>query len=215
MLVQKLIHSGKSVLYAQLVRHLQRLDQTAVAFYICSLRTSRQYGLAEALRSIAAQLVRHNRDRAVFVHSDYVLKGTTPSISVLKQLVPCLLSGMPGCRLLVDGLDECIQAEQEEMLKVLLPFAVSKSIGTKCKLAVFSQDTGYIRRMLRCHTCVFLADQSHALEYSIKAYVQHEIAGLQSGFDDMEVSDDLLETIQRTIVSKADGRWRQYLEVVN
>lgn len=178
-----------------------------MAFYICSLRTNRQYGLQQALRSIAAKLIHHSRNRAAFVYNDYVLQGTTPSVSVLKQLIPHLLSGMPGCRLLLDGLDECKQAEQEAILKVILPFVLGKPTGssTNCKLAIFSQDTGYIRSMLKKYTCISLADQSHVLEESIKSYVQHELADLRLALDDMEIPDSIMETMQQTIISKADG----------
>jgi hypothetical protein len=141
------------------------------------------------------------------VYNDFVLQGATPSISTLKQLVPLLLSAMPGCRLLIDGLDECKQSEQEAMLKVILPFVLGRptSTSTNCKLAIFSQDTGYIQRMLKKHTCISLADQSQYLEESIKKYVQHSLADLRLVLDDMEIPDSVMDTIQRTIISKADG----------
>lgn len=194
------------MLCAQLVQHLRHLNKGPVAFYICSLRTNKQYGLDQALRSLAARLIQHSRDHAAFVYRDYVLKGISPSVSVLKQLIPILVSGMPGCRLLIDGLDECTRAEQEEMLKVIMPFAVGKPAGTNCKIVIFSQDTDYIRRTLKRHTSISLGDQSIFMEDSIKSFVQHELGELRLNLDDMVIPDDVMTAIEQEIISKADGK---------
>ena len=195
------------MLCAQLVQHLRHLNKGPVAFYICSLRTNKQYGLDQALRSIAARLVQHSHDHAFFVYREYIIKGIAPSISVLKQLIPVLLSGMPGCRLIIDGLDECTRVEQEEMLKVILPFATGKTTSTNCKIAMFSQDTDYIRRTLKKHTCISLNDEVVFVDDSIKSFVQHELAELRLSLDDMVIPDDVIMTIEQMIISKAKGKW--------
>ena len=197
---------GKSVLCAQVVRHLQAEKKSTVAFFICNFRRNDLNTCSHFLRVIAAQLVKKNQAFVGLVYDDYVMQGLTPSKRYLKPLIQTLLSGLPSTRIIVDGLDECTDEEQKEILSAISKLVDMNTNSTACKGAIFSRDVAVISKALKKSSAIRLSDEATAIEQSIKSFVHHEIEDMRSSLDDSSVDGGVFETIEHNIVAKADGK---------
>lgn len=140
------------------------------------------------------------------IQSSYVNNGLQPSVPQLKQLLPNLLSTFPSVRIIVDGLDECDDKEQNLILIELLALAGLKSLSTSCKVLISSQDLLTISRRLRTRSSIDLSQERVAIESAISSFVHDTIS--QSPFlGDTEIIDKkIIDRIEQTLLTKADGK---------
>ena len=201
-----LTDAGKSVLCSQLIRHLRTHSHLTVAFFICNFRTAGLNTCSVFLRAITTHLIKQNQALVGFVYDDYISKGLTASKSNLKRLIPDLLSGIPSTRVVVDGLDECLEAEQNEVLNVLHLLADTKPGAPDCRVAVFSRDLPEINKKLKKSPAISLSGEHAAVEKSINAYVHHELQEIYNNLDGPWLDVEVFSAIERRMVAKADGK---------
>ena len=194
------------MLCAQFIRHLRAIKDCTVAFFVCDFRSGGLNSCSHILRTIAGHLIKQHPTLVEFIYGQYITQGLSPSKANLKRLLLDLLSGVACTRLVVDGLDECNDEEQKEILSVLLQFVDIKSDSTECKAVAFSRDVAVINKSLKKVLMISLKDEIAAAENSIKAYVQHELHQIRNEFDEPCVGDEIFTRIEHRLVSKADGQ---------
>lgn len=117
----------------------------------------------------------------------------------MKDLLAQVLSGLHLSRIVLDGIDECHETQQKEILSTFL--SLQKNAPNSCKLLISSRvDEGYIKRMLRQNPTVRLKE--HTAD-AISLFVEQNVAELSEIFDSLE--EDLLTRIRRELCLKAGG----------
>ena len=193
--------SGKSILCSSLVDHLQEQQKVSFGYYFCRFSPNGADTCVEVLRVMVAQLVKSQPDMLPHIHQNYVDKALNPSLKVMKELLAQVLSGLPSSRIVLDGVDECHEAQQKEILSTLL--SLQKNAPNSCKLLISSRvDEGYIKSVLRQMPSIRLKDHNSE---AISLFVDQNVAELSDIFDSLE--DDLLDRIRRELCSKAGGRF--------
>jgi hypothetical protein len=160
---------------------------------------------AQVLKSLTAQLLRHNQDLSSYIYDEFILKGLTPSVQNLKQILANLLSSVKGPRIIIDGLDECEDAEQKVVLRDILPYASSGVSGVACKILIASRDVRYITTVLSKGLTLSLNDESNSINAAIQSFVHQRILEMYEKFQDLEVDERVIFGIEKEIVTKSEG----------
>lgn len=204
--------TGKSVLCAEFVRHSQQEAKSTILFFFCNFRRQDANTASHCLRVITNQLVRQHPDFVSLVYEEYVLQGQTPSKKNLRNLISTLFKGTDGVRLFIDGLDECPEAEQKDILSFIRAFVEGTSTiettskRTDCKAAIFSRAVEPINKALKKSSTITLSQESRSIEQSIKRFVHSEILGIREHLDSSYVDQEVLERIEQKIVASAGGK---------
>lgn len=144
------------------------------------------------------------------IQSRYVNNGLQPSLPQLKQLLPDLLSTFTSVRIIVDGLDECDEKEQNLILVEMLALAGFKSSSTSCKVLISSQDLLTISRRLRTRSSIDLSQERVAIESAISSFVHATIAQSPLLCDPDSIDKNVIDRIEQTLLSKADGKQKHH-----
>jgi hypothetical protein len=113
----------------------------------------------------------------------------------LKELLPNLIKATLSTRIITDGLDECEDKDQKQILQELM-----KLCGDRCKVLISSRDGGHIGKVLRKKKTLAFRDRRSDVDRDIRLYASHTLAGLREEF-----GDDIIEEIEQAVVKKADG----------
>ena len=152
------------------------------------------------MRSIAAQLVKSLPGIVPYVHQHYVDKALSPSPKLMRKLLREVLAGTDCCRIVLDGIDECDETQQKEVLSTFLDF--QQNAADSCKILFASRnDENHIKNLLRKSTIIPLKGQT---DDAIRLFVNSKIAELTDKFEFL--SDIVLDRIRYRLSSKADGK---------
>lgn len=113
----------------------------------------------------------------------------------LKELLLNLLKASSNTIIILDGLDECEDKCQKQILQ-----EVMKLGGEHCKILISSREGGHISKTLRKRKTLALKDQKNEIDRDIRLYATQTLAGLREKF-----ADDIVKEIQQRVVEKADG----------
>lgn len=194
---------GKSVLCSQLIAALRRSGSSPVIHYIHDYKTPERGQTGRILRSLVCQLVRHDRNLAAFVHEEYIGKGHEASKKYLTELLVDLASGRPDTKIIFDGLDECASGDVKELL-ALMAHPKNPSLGTHCRVMIFSRNITPIQRAAKHWPTIALAKEKPAIEAAIRLWVHDRLESLEADRD-MVVAPTELKKIENAITEKADG----------
>ncbi|KAH0560093.1 hypothetical protein GP486_003386 [Trichoglossum hirsutum] len=195
--------AGKSVLSSVIIRFIQQDKHSVVLYYFCNYYSSDSNKSSHILRSLAAQLLRCNKDLSAYVYDEYICEGFTSSIPQLKKLIPAMLSGIPSVRIIIDGLDEFDHKAQSQILNDVIPFA-SASNGAVCKILVASRDITPIARHLSKRSTISLNRERVAVSAAMRSFVQHSLIDIRRNLSGMNVDNNITE-IEHDLIDKADG----------
>ena len=187
-----------------IIRFLQQDKHSTILYYFCTYDSSRPNNCSHILRSLTAQILRSNRDLAVFVYDNYIRPGHTSSILQLKKLIPTLLSSIPSIRIVIDGLDEFEQKDQKQILSDLIPFASAQNSNAVCKILFASRDIPTIAGHLSKRTIVSLNEEREPVTQGIRSYVSHRLGEIRLNFG-AKIGDEVMDGVERNIIEKAEG----------
>ena len=188
---------GKSTICSKIIEAVQEYNQAHVIYYFCNSYTDNKNLCNRILRSIIAQLLRANRDLASHICENFANKGLTPSIKQINQLLPEIVLLCKSVRVVIDGLDECVEDVQRQLLEEILRLGRSK---LSCKVLISSREGGYIGKAMKRISSVHLREQERDLNKDIGKFVKHHLEELRESFDDRSIND-----IEQRIVDKAQG----------
>ncbi|CAD6565730.1 MAG: hypothetical protein ASARMPREDX12_006744 [Alectoria sarmentosa] len=112
--------AGKSVICSKLVEHVQEKTDMAVIYYFCPHHQASQTSASEVLRSFATQLLTGNASLAPYILETFANNGQKPTKKNLGMILEKMITSVSSLRIIVDGLDECLQEDQDEIIQDLL-----------------------------------------------------------------------------------------------
>jgi hypothetical protein len=206
------LHSlGKTVLCASLAQFLRRDPQSTVLYYFCNnYRSSDNKSILTILRSFCSQILCANPDLSAYVFDEYARKGSNASVAELLVIIPTLLSRFHSVRMIVDGIDEWAQPDQElrKTLTNLLSLTLFDGARTSHKLLISSRDVPQIGRFMAKKGVLSLSEESKLVDAGIRAFVHSRVADIITNLRESVGNDidlEVLERIETEIVEKSDG----------
>ena len=193
-----LIRLGKSILCSRIIGFLQEEQKVTVAYYFCNSHNDGGNPCNQILRSLVLQLLRQHLDLPPHVCENYTNRGYNPSMQQLRKLLPELLDTIPAIRIIIDGLDECQEKMQKQVMQELLCLCTSSD--GHCKILFSSREGVEISKALRRKQCISLRDEKKDVDTDIQLFTHQSLAELRERFNSKEVDD-----IERTVVNKANG----------
>lgn len=190
--------AGKSLICSLIVQRLQPQQRLSTLYYFCSHQSPKGDTCATILRTLAIQLLQQNLDMASLVHQAYLQKGSNRSSPAMKRLLIQVLPTAKTARIVIDGIDECDLATQQEVLKSLIE--VQKSTTHYCKLLVSSRDEPQIQKPLTDKIRLKLGDKTVG---DLSLYIKGRIKGLQDLFPGID--SRLVKLAEQRLHSKAKG----------
>ena len=170
------------------------------AYYFCRYSVTSTDTTIQIMRSIAAQLVRCQPDIVPYVHQHYIDIALYPSPKLMRKFLREVLAGTDCCRIVVDGIDECDETQQREVLSIFLD--LQQNAADSCKILFASRnDENHIKALLRQNTIIPMKGQT---DDAIRLFVNNKIAEITGKFESLD--DILLERIRHRLCSKADGK---------
>lgn len=109
-----------------------------VAYYFCNSHNDGGNPCNQILRSLVLQLLRQHLDLPPHVCENYTNRGYNPSMQQLRKLLPELLDTIPAIRIIIDGLDECQEKMQKQVMQELLCLCTSSD--GHCKILFSSRE---------------------------------------------------------------------------
>jgi len=208
--------SGKSVLAAQILGFLHAANQSLVVSHFCTYSYASSTRYECILRSLLLQLIQGNTDLIAYLYklkdTEFAKRAVTPQ--ALERLIGMLaptLSKDPGktkyVHLVVDGLDECEEGKRDRLLALLERLGANSGSPTPviCKLLLLSRHSDALARRLRKKPTVSLTEQNRHVDKAIQSYASRSLETLRQRLDQMEVSDEDLDHMAKTLAEKADG----------
>lgn len=189
---------GKSVLCYSLVEYLQARHTTAFASYFCNYCPVGSDTLTLILRTIAAQLIKLNPDLLAYVYQNYVEKALSPNKKIIKNILSEVLASLQSCRILIDGIDECEESQQREILSSIL--SLQTDAGSSCKLLIASRDEIQINRILRQSKSISLKGKT---DNAIDMFIRRGVSDLRQAFDSLD--EGFVDRMQRQLSVRAGG----------
>ena len=189
--------SGKSVLCSKIIAHIQEKTEMAVLFYFCHHSQVSKEPSSEALKNFATQLLSADPGLAPYVLDTFVNGGEKPTKKILAKVLENLIASSKPIRLVVDGLDEWPEIDQEDLVTGLL--RIRETSPAECKILFSSRGTVYMHRLLHYRSSNFrLHRYSENINSDIAAFVHQSLNRLRQTFEP-ELIDELEGLILRTV----------------
>ena len=138
------------------------------------------------------------------VYDSFVKAGAVTSLAKMRELLRLLVNCLPMTYLILDGLDECDDVHQKQILAELetltRPDPENQSHSLRVKILVCSRETKEIARRLGKTPQISLSSEHEHVSKDIAIFTRQSLSDLYDRFD-REVVDDL----NKEIVGKADG----------
>lgn len=191
---------GKSILCARLIQYLQDATEIPTLYFFCSGYITSKNLCSEIFRTLISQLLRLNPELSLHIYDDFIQKGCQISMVQLRVLLPQLLLSIASSRIIIDGLDECDQADQKSALLEL--FKMTGLAETSCKLFLSCRSNVSAPRSLKRMPLVCLSTVQSFLESDIRIYVKAALVEIQE--EDRFHGHDL-DDIEEAVMSKTKG----------
>jgi hypothetical protein len=168
------------------------------------------------LSTLLSQLLRQHQTLSAYVYVDFVVEGLSPSLQNLKQILSTLVSQVKAPRILIDGIDECVQYDNfgkprdlnlvKDVLRDILQLNVPGKDGRVPRLLVVSRDVLQVTGMLAKKPTLRLDDETDAVNKGIRLFTHERLAGIRENFDGFQALDSVVLSLEDRIVRKAKGK---------
>ncbi|KAI0376508.1 hypothetical protein F5Y04DRAFT_209138 [Hypomontagnella monticulosa] len=204
--------AGKSVLCASLLDTMGERNMPTL-FYFCKHQANDT--ASEILKTMILQLVTQNSDLMAIAYTEYVSKYASPSLKVLRAMMvgssdrPGMIRSIPSCRIVVDGLDECHDREQNLVIDELTQLiSVGKSTHN-CKVLLSSRNipsvSRYLQKKGRKFVEISLSVEHVSVNSAIRAFVHARLDALEEGHPALQLGSHMKEELSQIVIDKADG----------
>ena len=177
-----------------------------VIYYFCSHQQHCPNLSNEILRSLTAQLLATHSELAPYVLETFANNGQRPNKKSLGLILEKLIGSLSSVRILIDGLDECAQDDQEEILDDLL--RIRGPMSGMCKVLFSSRKVPSVTKALQSRPVLALDDYSANIDETISIFVHSRLTALRRDF-----SHNLIEDLGKQILAKANSQYRLTLLV--
>lgn len=163
-----------------------------------------------------SQLLRQHQTLSAYVYVDFVADGLSPSLQNLKQILSTLIPQVKAPRILIDGIDECVQYDNlgkprdlnlvKHVLRDILQLNFQGKDGRAPRLLVVSRDVLQVTGMLAKKPTLRLDDETDAINKAIRLFTHERLTSIRSNFDDLQALDSVMISLEDRIVQKAKGK---------
>ena len=190
---------GKSVICSKIINYINENPPLVVIFYFCkSFSISRRLS-TEVLRAFAAQLLVANTDIAPYILDTFANQGRQPTKKSLGIIFERLLISLASVRIVFDGIDECPQADQDEVMDDIL--RIRGSPPGSCKILFSSRRVATLSRQLQAKPALRLEDHTESVHSMIAHFVRSRLESLRERF-----SANLIDELECQLLAKAKGK---------
>ncbi|KAG4256678.1 hypothetical protein FPRO03_03688 [Fusarium proliferatum] len=205
--------SGKSVLATQIVQFLQASQQSLVMSHFCTYAYEESMDYDKLLKSLLLQLIRSDKDLIDYVYDMLLRKSKVPSSKVVEALIldSVRASSLDPSRtryihIVIDGLDECDQATQSKVTKLMkrMVSAAFSSGSTICKVMLSSRTSPAITKTAKQSQIICLSNENKHLEKAIEAYASYRLSLLEMELSQLQVTPDDISDLSRRIAKRAE-----------
>ena len=169
-----------------------------IVFYFCHhFHTSKEL-ISEVLKNFATQLLTANRGLAPYILDTFANNGRKPTKKILAEILEKLIASSGPIRLVVDGLDEWSQIDQEYLVEDLSRIR-GPSPGA-CKILLSSRKTACLNKLLQSKPTVRLDDFVENISSNIASFVHGRLESLRQAF-----GPELIDELEGEILDRANG----------
>lgn len=195
------IKAGKSVICSKLVEHIQdnshNTDMTVI-YYFYPHHQASQNQSSDVLRSLATQLLTGTTSLAPYVLETFASHGQKPTRKNLGTILEKMITSLSSLRIVVDGLDECLLDDQDEIMKDLL--RIKGSTPGACKLLLSTRKHRSISRWLHLKPTIRLDDNTEHINLTISSFIHPRLQTLRDRF-----SPAIVDPLKNLLLEKANG----------
>jgi hypothetical protein len=185
---------------SHLIGVLQQIPGLNTCYYFCNSQGAGTV-CSQILRTVALQLLRRNIELASLIANEYVYRGSNCGMAQLRLLIPQLLELVSYTRIVIDGLDECLEDDQKAVLKEVQSLCLRATI--RCKVLFSSRQEVLIREKLSGNPHIPL-EKREEVESDIRLFVKYKMTQLRTS------DRNLLNKIESLLVEKANGKKDQH-----
>jgi hypothetical protein len=195
--------SGKSVLASLVVDACSRISSSTVYFYFKQGDPEKRTFISMA-RSILRQLLLLDETLLLYLFDLSIEKGerTLGTIKTAKEALQTCLRAVGATRVIIDGLDECRENEQEQVARFWLDFtkASNSSAQSSSRCMLVSRDDEVTRPLFCKLPMIRVRGSGHARD--IHTYCLARAGELQQDF---QIDDTETATLAEETSSRASG----------
>lgn len=195
---------GKTVIASLIIEQIRTIDSVNVGYFYCKYNDVQKNSFTGVLRSILVQLVHQNEELLSYVYAACCssTEVTVDSPSLLKQLVETSLRSCANMCIIVDGIDECEEAEEKKIVAWFLAMfekATEDNAGA-IRLLFISQRDKVTENLLTQALMIPLDSKDH--QEDIQTYARHWSRQIQRKF---EIPDGSASQIGANVAAQAQG----------
>ena len=169
-----------------------------VIYYFCPHHQDSQTQASNVLRSFATQLLVGNASLAPYILEVFASNAQKPTKKNLGTILEKMITSLTSLRIVVDGLDECLQDDQDEIIQDLLKIK-GPALGA-CKLLLSSRKHRSISRLLHSKPTIRLDDNIDNVNSTISSFIHPRLQSLRDHF-----SPDIVDSLGNLLLEKANG----------
>lgn len=193
-----MLSAGKSVICSKLIEHIQEKTNIVTIFYFFSHNQTFPKHATEVLRSFATQLLAASAGLAPYILETFANSGQRATKRNLAIIIEKMIASLQNIRIVVDGLDECPQDEQDEVIEDLL--RIRGPVPGACKVLLSSRKHRNISKLLQSQPTFRLDDNAENINATIASFVQPRLQYLRQAF-----SSEIIDELGRQLLAKANG----------
>ncbi len=189
---------GKSVICSKIIEHVQDKTEMTIIYYFCPHHQVFQTRASEIFRNFATQLLAGNASLAPYILETFANNGQKPTKKNMGTILEKMITSLPSLRIVVDGLDECLQDDQEEIMQDLLK--IKGPTPGACKLLMSSRKHRSISRWLQSKPTIRLDDSLDNINSTILLFMTPQLQSLRDRF-----SPNIVDGLGKQLLAKANG----------
>lgn len=203
---------GKTVIASLIIEQAKSIDSINVGFFYCKYNDVHKSSFTGLLRTILVQLVQQNEELLPYVYDACCssTEVTVDSPSLLKQMVEVSLRSCANTCIIIDGIDECEEAEEKKMVAWFLATLgnLREDNARTIRLLFISQRDKVTESLLKRASVIPLDSKYH--QEDIQTYARHWSLQIQQKFGIPESSASQIGT---HVAAQAQGETNAYLTV--
>ena len=153
---------------------------------------------SDVLRSLTTQLLAETPSLAPYLLETFASRGQKPTKKNLGTILEKMITSLSSLRVVVDGLDECLQDDQDEIMQDLL--RIKGSTPGACKLLLSSQKHRSISKWLHLKPTLRLDDKTEHINSTISSFIHPRLQNLRDRF-----SPAIVDPLENLLLEKANG----------
>jgi hypothetical protein len=203
---------GKTILTSAIIDKCRENIDFTTSFFYCHEDDQSSNSALGIIKGLIEQLLEQNPNLLPPCHSKMSSSGQTilQSLSIARKLLDDLCTSIPKLYIIVDGLDECEQAERKELLKILTEIVAKCDLDDagKLRVIVVSQDYTDIWKALSSTTSTRLTPKvikvsPMDVEKDINVYVKVWVDKIAQKFEPL--TPDITEYLRNLTIANAKG----------